>query len=238
MPDDKAEKPKKKPPKKKPPAEPQFGPIPAAVEVNVALYHPTGILTTLRFMADSPAEAARGVGFLIAAGFTERRPFEVEPTPVTPEQAQAAARAAAAMAEAVAKAPAGPGTAFKDAQVPAGNGPPPKRDTSADPALEKPKANMEKAVAKAEGRPDAAEKERVKKLLAWWKDFLFVKDGGPNAEAATRETRRLKAEEPASVVLYIKEKALDKWAAETGFEWDRDRQEWVAPKEPEEPIEW
>jgi hypothetical protein len=227
MPPPKKEKPEKPPKPERPEKKPEADPTPT-MALDVALYHPKGPLCTIHLAADSPKTLALGVDLLLDAGFTERRPFEVDPKPVTPEQLEAAARAAAQMAEQMAKAPTGNGQAAEK------------------PSLDRAKANMEKAVAKAEGKPDAAEKERVKSLLAWWKDFLFVKNGGPTAAEATAATRKLKADEPPSVCQFIKEKAIDKWVAETGFEWDRDRQEWVAPKEPTAedlagdpgPIEW
>jgi hypothetical protein len=248
MPPPKKEKPEKPPKSERPEKKPEADPTPT-MALDVALYHPKGPLCTIHLAADSPKTLTLGVDLLLDAGFTERRPFEVEPKPVTPEQLEAAARTAAQMVEAVAKAPtetrvytAGNG----EPQYPQAAGRVTRPPAEEKPSLDRAKANMEKAVAKAEGKPDQAEKERVKSLLAWWKDFLFVKNGGPTAAQATAATRKLKADEPPSVCQFIKEKAIDKWVAETGFEWDRDRQEWVAPKEPTAedlagdpgPIEW
>jgi hypothetical protein len=239
MPPPKKEKPEKPPKPERPEKKPEADPTPT-MALDVALYHPKGPLCTIHLAADSPKTLALGVDLLLDAGFTERRAFEVEPRPVTPEQLEAAARAAAQMAEQMAKAGNG------EPQYPQAGGRITRPPAGEKPNLDRAKENMEKAVAKAEGKPDAAEKERVTSLLAWWKDFLFVKDGGPTAAQATAATRKLKADEPPSVCQFIKEKAIDKWVAETGFEWDRDRQEWVAPKEPTAedlagdpgPIEW
>lgn len=218
---------------------------------TIYLFHPTGMPVAIDVRFNTAAGLMEEIDGLITGGFCHTRIEKdiakaIITEPMTRERLDAAARgiAAAANAEELDRIQREHeefcrrkrekelmDQAKADAKA--------ERE-KAEPNLDRAKENMAK-LDKAESKPDEAEKQRVAQLLATWKHFLFVKDGGPNAVQATETTRELIDNEPNPVIQHIWKHAISKWASETGFEWDKGNRAWVAPKdegpEPEQ-IPW